>query len=102
MGRTGQHCSKNYKRGTVPLIQLIGSRSRRAHAPAMSPARTFSLFVSDARYSVPTLMMVVAENEAQVRRVAHAELLASPNHLAVEVREYDHVLFSEARGPASA
>lgn len=68
----------------------------------MSPARVFSLYVADTRYSVPTLTMVVAENEAQVRSLAHIELLASPNHLAVEVREHDAVVFAETREASPA
>jgi hypothetical protein len=64
--------------------------------------RTYSLYIEDDRYSVPTLQFVTAGDDAEIRRLAEA-MLAKPHHQSVEVREGDVVLFrlaaemSEAR-----
>lgn len=59
--------------------------------------QTFSLFVHDERYSVPTLQFIVVQDEAGARELARRELLASPHHLAVEVRDDGGSAFCEER-----
>jgi len=59
--------------------------------------RTFSVFIEDRRYSVPTLMFVVASDEVRARELAVRELDASNNHLSVEVQESGRSLFKQAR-----
>jgi len=59
--------------------------------------RTFSVFIEDERYSVPTLMFVVAADELRARELAIRELDASKNHLSVEVQESGQFLFRQTR-----
>jgi hypothetical protein len=59
--------------------------------------RTFTVFIDDSRYSVPTLKVVVAADEARARELAMRELAASENHLSVEVQESGRSLFRQAR-----
>ncbi len=56
--------------------------------------RTFSLFIEDTRYSVPTLVLATVKDESRIRELARARLEESPFHVAVEVREGDLYLFS--------
>jgi hypothetical protein len=63
--------------------------------------RTFSLFTTDRRYSVPTLDFLVARDEVRARELARNQLLASEHHLAVEVHENGRPLFREARDTGS-
>jgi len=60
--------------------------------------RTFSFFITDRRYSAPTLQFLFCQDEARARQLARNQLLASADHLAVEVHENGHRLFMEARG----
>lgn len=46
---------------------------------------TFEAFIHDDRYTVPTLHLVSAEDEAGARSAADALLRASPHHLGVEL-----------------
>jgi hypothetical protein len=57
--------------------------------------RSFSLFTTDSRYSVPTLTLVQAEDEAAAIVRAKAVLAASSFHTAVELREGDHPIYQE-------
>ncbi len=63
--------------------------------------RTFSLFTTDRRYSVPTLQFLLAQDEARAQDLARRQLLASEDHLAVEVHENGQPLFREARAVGS-
>ena len=54
--------------------------------------RTFTFYIEDERYSVPTLLFVTTRDEAHARRLARQKL-AEPHHLSVEVRDGDDVLF---------
>jgi hypothetical protein len=63
--------------------------------------RTYSLHIHDDRYAVPTLDLATAGDEAGVREIAGERLEASPNHLAVEVRAGDAMLFSLSRDESS-
>lgn len=46
---------------------------------------TFEAFVHDDRYTVPTLHLVSAADEASARSLADELLRASPHHLGVEL-----------------
>jgi hypothetical protein len=59
--------------------------------------RTFSFFITDRRYSAPTLQFLFCQDEARARELAHNQLLASEDHLAVEVHENGRPLFCEDR-----
>ncbi|HEY8571365.1 hypothetical protein [Phenylobacterium sp.] len=59
--------------------------------------RTFSFFIHDRRYSVPTLQFVLVADEVRARELARRELLASPEHLAVDVRGEEGGTFREER-----
>jgi hypothetical protein len=59
--------------------------------------RTFTVFIEDSRYSVPTLKVVVAADEERARELAMRELDASRNHLSVEVQESGCPLFRQER-----
>ena len=62
--------------------------------------RTYSFYIEDDRYSVPTLLFVTTSDEAGARRVAREEL-ADPHHLSVEVREDDELVFKLAQSGAN-
>ncbi len=63
--------------------------------------RTFSLYIHDSRYSVPTLQLITASDEEKVRQLAQARLDEAMEHLAIEVLEDDLPLF-ELRRPEVA
>lgn len=50
-----------------------------------SLARAFEVFIDDDRYSVPTLQLVSAADEADAWSQAEALMRASPHHLGVEL-----------------
>jgi hypothetical protein len=74
----------------VRKIPLIGVRAM----------ETYTFYIEDDRYSVPTLMFVTTWGEDHARRLALDEL-AEPHHIAVEVRIDDEPLFVERRWLAS-
>lgn len=45
----------------------------------------FEIFIEDDRYSVPTLKLVTAADEAEALRLAESFLAASDHHLGVEL-----------------
>ena len=55
--------------------------------------RTYSFYIEDDRYSVPTLLFVPAEDDRGARRLARTELDDSPHYRGIEVREDDRFLF---------
>jgi len=59
--------------------------------------RTFTVFIEDSRYSVPTLKFLVAADEVRARELAMRELAASKNHLSVELQESGRSLFKQVR-----
>ena len=61
--------------------------------------RTFEIYVTDDRYSVPTLLLATVNEEARAREIAERLLDESVHHLGVEVCEGGRLLFSlETRG----
>lgn len=55
--------------------------------------RTFSFYIHDKRYSVPTLQIVTVRDEARARELASQRLDETDHHLEVEVHEEDTELF---------
>jgi hypothetical protein len=55
--------------------------------------RSYSFFIEDIRYSVPTLKFVTVKDLARARELAVYELAASPSHVCVEVFEGEQPLF---------
>ena len=54
---------------------------------------TFQLFIDDDRYSVPTLRILAAADEACARILAEQILVESTHHVGVELYGADHRLF---------
>jgi hypothetical protein len=52
------------------------------------------VFVTDDRYSIPTLHMIFADSAGSVRELAERLLASSPHHLGVEVYEKDSRIFT--------
>ena len=52
---------------------------------AIRDTQTFEAFVHDDRYSVPTLHLIAAFDEAAAQETARALLRASTHHLGVEL-----------------
>lgn len=59
--------------------------------------RTYTVYIRDARYSVPSLIFVDVGPGVQVADLARRKLEESEHHLAVEVADGDTVLFRVAR-----
>ena len=59
--------------------------------------RTFSCFVTDDRYSVPTLTFLLVADAALARELALRRLLESPHHRKVEVLENGEPVFTRDR-----
>ena len=67
--------------------------------------RTYTIFVEDDRYSVPTLAMIDTSSRARAEQVTLEKLTESPHHRAVELRLGDKLVYRRARsddpGPSS-
>jgi hypothetical protein len=63
--------------------------------------RTFSCFITDDRYSVPTLSFLVASDAQQAREAAERRLLESPHYRGVEVVEDGRPIYAIDRPRAS-
>ena len=59
--------------------------------------RTFSCFITDDRYSVPTLTFLLVADEQLAREMALRRLLESPHHRTVELRENGERIFERKR-----
>lgn len=62
--------------------------------------RTFSFYIHDRRYSVPTLQIVTVRDEIRARELAQQRLEEGDYHLAVEVLEGQTELFRLDRAMA--
>jgi hypothetical protein len=56
--------------------------------------RTFSFYIHDVRHTLPTLAFVTVSDELRAREIAKERLMESLDHLTIEVRENDDLLFS--------
>ena len=54
--------------------------------------RTFTFFLTDQRYSVPTVAFITARDVEWAAELARKQLGESPHHLAVELRENDELI----------
>jgi hypothetical protein len=59
--------------------------------------RTFSCFITDDRYSVPTLTFLLVADEKLAREMALRRLLESPHHRNVELLENGERVFERKR-----
>jgi hypothetical protein len=59
--------------------------------------RTYTVYIRDARYSVPSLLFVDVKADVLVADLARQKLDESAHHLAVEVLDGDTLLFRIAR-----
>lgn len=59
--------------------------------------RTFSCFITDDRYTVPTLTFLLVADEAFARELALRRLLESPHHRKIEVLENGEPVFVRGR-----
>lgn len=59
--------------------------------------RAFSFFIHHAGSATPELMFEIASDEDRLRALAAMALAESKDHIAVEVREEDRLLFSVDR-----
>ena len=55
---------------------------------------TFTFYIRDERYRVPTLAIVFAQNAARARALAAERLLESTHHIAIDVYEGEALRFS--------
>jgi hypothetical protein len=60
----------------------------------MQELRQFTFYMTDGRYSVPTLAFELLPDTHSAREVAEKMLAASEHHLSVEVWEDEHRLFT--------
>jgi hypothetical protein len=65
--------------------------------PREALMRAFSLLTTDTRYSVPTLTLVIAEDERQAIERAEANLRESNFHQAVELRDDRRSIYRRSR-----
>ena len=54
--------------------------------------RTFTFFLTDQRYSVPTVAFVTARDVERAGELARERLDESPHHLAIELFENDELV----------
>ena len=62
--------------------------------------RTFSFYIRDQRYSVPTLQIVTVRDDARARELAQQRLDENEHYLSIEVVEEQTELFRLERQDA--
>jgi hypothetical protein len=60
--------------------------------------RSYTLYIQDDRYSVPSLDAVGAENDAVAEAAARARLSGSPHYRAIEVWDGDRCVVKIEQG----
>ncbi|HEX2559730.1 hypothetical protein [Phenylobacterium sp.] len=60
--------------------------------------RTFSYFIQDDRYSVPTLQFAIVPSEERALELARRQLRSSRHYVSIEVHENGRPVFREDRG----
>jgi hypothetical protein len=63
---------------------------------------TFTFYIHDDRYRVPSLAIVDANDEGRARILAADRLLESTHHTAVDVYEGEELRFSVTPGPRAS
>jgi hypothetical protein len=59
--------------------------------------RTFACFITDARYSVPTLDLLIVSDDERAKELALRRLMESSHHQAVEVVENGRRVYERRR-----
>ena len=59
--------------------------------------RTFTCFIADRRYAVPTLALILAADEERARELARRELNSAREHTGLELHENGRCIHTEAR-----
>ena len=67
----------------------------------MGRMRDYSLFIEDDRYTVPSLVFVIAASDERAREIAFDHLHRSHHHLSVEVRTLRGVVCKIRRADAA-
>ena len=62
--------------------------------------RTFSFYIQDRRYSVPTLQIVTVRDDARARELAQQRLDENEHYMSIEVVEEQSELFRLERQDA--
>jgi hypothetical protein len=62
--------------------------------------RTFSCFITDDRYAVPTLTFLLVADEKLAREMALRRLMESEHHRQIELLENGEQVFVRSRGDA--
>lgn len=52
----------------------------------------YTIYIEDDRYSVPTIDILTADDDARARVLAHGRLISSPHYLSAEVWEDERVV----------
>jgi hypothetical protein len=60
--------------------------------------RSYSIYIHDDRYSVPTLLFITADADERVRELATQRLAESAHYRSVDVHHDDELLFSLVAG----
>lgn len=63
----------------------------------MGTMRTFSYFIQDDRYSVPTLQFAVVPDEQRALELARRQLMSSQHYWSIEVHENGRAVFRQSR-----
>jgi hypothetical protein len=83
-------------------MNVGAARANVGDAKGARCVRTFSCFITDDRYSVPTLTFMLVADENLAREMALRRLLESPHHLTVELLENGERVYQRARAPSEA
>src|SRR3954471_14643953 len=103
--RAGSGSTTHARRNRQRLSQVNECGFRHADTSAVRGAatlRTFSCFITDDRYTVPTLTFMLVADEKLAREMALRRLLESPHHLNVELLETGERVYQRARAPSEA
>lgn len=64
--------------------------------------QTYELYIEDSRYSVPTLVFVIAVTDGRAQARATELLLQSPCHTSVDIWKAGRLLFTVGAGRRQA
>ena len=68
-------------------VRIVGKRKRRAGA-----VDVYTIYIEDDRYSVPTIDILMANDDAHVQRLAAGRLISSPHYIAIEVWQDERIV----------
>lgn len=86
------------------LVTRVAPRASPAPDIWSGPLTTYTLYVHDARYAVPTLFTVDMRDDERAKAYAARHLESSPHYRSVEIWEDERLVGSVAgaTGPAEA